>query len=67
MFDEWTTALADRLVDDGYSDSDARRDRLMTVAGIEGAVIVAQARRSTEPLEVMGAVLSEMHASRRPS
>ena len=60
-----SAALAGRLVDDGHTPADAREVALMTVAGIEGAVIVAQARQSTEPLEVMGKVLAELHASRR--
>ncbi len=66
VFEDWTAALVSRLREEGYTASDARDIATMAIVSVEGAVVVAQARRSAEPLEVVGRVLEEIVNARRP-
>lgn len=66
VFADWTSALIARLRDEGYAEADARDIATMAIVSVEGAVVVAQARRTAEPLEVVGRVLEEIVRARRP-
>jgi TetR/AcrR family transcriptional regulator, lmrAB and yxaGH operons repressor len=49
-FDSWLTALEDRLLGAGFTKQAAARRALHVLAAIEGALILARARRDTTPL-----------------
>jgi TetR/AcrR family transcriptional regulator, lmrAB and yxaGH operons repressor len=57
---EWQTILADRLVRSGADWDSARSLAALTVAAIEGAVILALATESTAPLDDVGRHLIEV-------
>ena len=59
-FDEWQTVLADRLARAGADRDTARSLATLTVAAIEGAVILAIATRSTAVLDDVGRHLVEV-------
>ncbi|OBA77192.1 TetR family transcriptional regulator [Mycobacterium sp. 1554424.7] len=59
-FSEWQTILADRLVRSGADRDNARSLATLTVAAIEGAVILAIATQSTAPLDDVGRHLIEV-------
>jgi AcrR family transcriptional regulator len=59
-FGEWQTVLADRLVRSGADRDTARSLATLTVAAIEGAVILAIATQSTTPLDDVGRHLIEV-------
>jgi TetR/AcrR family transcriptional repressor of lmrAB and yxaGH operons len=50
VFDSWIEALEERLVAGGLDASTARRRATLALAAIEGALILARARRDLEPL-----------------
>ncbi|GAA0967141.1 TetR/AcrR family transcriptional regulator [Actinocorallia libanotica] len=50
-FENWRGMIADRLVADGAERGRARSVAMLVVGGLEGALIVAQARRSSAPLD----------------
>src|SRR5262249_46062786 len=52
--DDWHTILADRLVRSGADPDTARSLATLTIAAIEGAVIIALATRSTDALDDVG-------------
>jgi AcrR family transcriptional regulator len=58
--DEWQTILADRLIDAGVDGDRARSLAALTVAAIEGAVILALAMQSTSPLDDVARHLVEI-------
>jgi TetR/AcrR family transcriptional regulator, lmrAB and yxaGH operons repressor len=58
--DEWRTILADRLVKSGADDDSARSLATLTVAAIEGAVLLALATQSTAALDDVGRHLIEV-------
>jgi TetR/AcrR family transcriptional regulator, lmrAB and yxaGH operons repressor len=58
--DEWRTILADRLVRSGTDRDSARSLATLTVAAIEGAVILALATQSTAALDDVGRHLIEV-------
>ncbi|HTY34804.1 TetR/AcrR family transcriptional regulator [Mycobacterium sp.] len=58
--DEWQTILADRLVRSGADPATARSLATLTVAAIEGAVILALATQSTAALDDVGRHLIEV-------
>ena len=59
-FGEWQTILADRLVRSGADRDIARSLAALTVASIEGAVILALATQSTAALDDVGRHLIEV-------
>ena len=58
--DEWRTLLADRLIRSGVDRDNARSLATLTIAAIEGAVIIALATQSTDALDHVGRHLSEV-------
>ncbi|HEV2924122.1 MAG TPA: TetR/AcrR family transcriptional regulator [Solirubrobacteraceae bacterium] len=50
IFDSWIQALEERLLAGGLDVSTARRRAVLALAAIEGALILARARRDLEPL-----------------
>ena len=57
---EWQTLLADRLVSSGADRGNARSLANLTIAAIEGAVIIALATQSTAALDDVGRHLIEV-------
>ena len=57
---EWQTLLADRLVRSGADRDNARSLANLTIAAIEGAVIIALATQSTAALDDVGRHLIEV-------
>lgn len=57
---EWRTLLADRLVRSGADRDSARSLATLTIAAIEGAVIIALATLSTDALDDVGRHLTEV-------
>ena len=57
VFTAWQEVIAHGLTDRGVPDARARSLAAMTFAGIEGAVLMARAQRSMEPVE---ATLAEL-------
>jgi TetR/AcrR family transcriptional regulator, lmrAB and yxaGH operons repressor len=57
---EWQTLLADRLVRSGADRDNARSLATVTIAAIEGAVIIALATHSTDALDDVGRHLIEV-------
>jgi AcrR family transcriptional regulator len=53
-FASWSAILAESLRGRGVSPARARRLATLAVAGVEGAVILCRAERSTRPLEEVG-------------
>lgn len=60
IFDDWTAKIASRLQRAGWGKKAARDEALVIVALIEGALLLARARRDTEPLK---AVASHVRAT----
>jgi TetR/AcrR family transcriptional regulator, lmrAB and yxaGH operons repressor len=63
---EWQTIIADRLAAAGVDAGNARSLASLTIAAIEGAVILAQASQSAEPLDHVGHHLIETIKSYLP-
>ncbi|HYF24701.1 MAG TPA: TetR/AcrR family transcriptional regulator [Baekduia sp.] len=59
-FAAWQDALAGMLRRRGVDAAEARRLATMTVAAVEGAVVLCRAQRSTRPLDDVGAVLADL-------
>jgi AcrR family transcriptional regulator len=53
-FDRWEAAFAGSLGRAGIAEERARQLSTFSVAAFEGAIVLARARRSTEPLTVVG-------------
>ena len=67
-FDSWLAALRARLGAAGMDELTAERRALLTLSAIEGALILARARRDTAPLEAVREELSALLAeSRNPA
>ena len=56
-FGSWQESLAEALRSGGVSPARARRLAALTVAGVEGAVVLCRATHSTRPLRDVGAEL----------
>lgn len=54
VFDAWTRAVSERLVDAGVAADEARRLALALIELLEGAFILARAARSTEAVRAAG-------------
>lgn len=56
-FARWTAALTARLVDEGREPEPARVLASAALSAVEGAILLARAHRSTQPLDDVGLVL----------
>ena len=59
-FGDWQVILADRLVRAGVADESARSLATLTIAAIEGAIIIALATQSTDALDDVARHLIEV-------
>ena len=50
ILDHWRTALTRAFVADGFDESDAASLAVMSIAALEGAVVLCRSTRNTEPL-----------------
>jgi len=66
-FGDWQTIIADQLVRSGVDDANARSLATLSIAAIEGAVIIALATRSTDALDDVGRHLIELTKLHSPS
>ena len=62
-FERWEELLADSFEQHGATPERAHSLATLAVASIEGAVVLARAQRSTEPLERVAAELAELAAT----
>jgi TetR/AcrR family transcriptional repressor of lmrAB and yxaGH operons len=65
-FSSWRIALADAIAARGVDDRVAAHLATLTLAGIEGALLLARAGRSPEPLRVVGYELTALLRARVP-
>ncbi|SIR74195.1 TetR/AcrR family transcriptional regulator [Williamsia sterculiae] len=66
-FGEWVHIIAERLSADGVDDDTATSLATTVVAGVEGAIVISQARRSTAPLTDTATHLNELIAMHLPA
>lgn len=59
-FVSWTTLFADALVKHGRRPAEARRLAEHVIATVEGALLLARARRSTTPLRNAATILADL-------
>ena len=50
----WCTALTRAFANDGFDDADAASLAVMSIAALEGAVVLSRSTRSTDPLRRVG-------------
>jgi TetR/AcrR family transcriptional repressor of lmrAB and yxaGH operons len=50
----WCTALTGAFANDGFDESDAASLAVMSIAALEGAIVLSRSTRSTEPLRQVG-------------
>jgi TetR/AcrR family transcriptional repressor of lmrAB and yxaGH operons len=62
-FRSWVALLTDQLVSAGSAPEDARSLAIMTLASIEGALILCRAEGSVAPLEAVASQLGQLAAS----
>lgn len=67
VFAQWGQLLADRLHNDGVDLAAAQSLSTTIVAGLEGAVILSRAARSTKPLEQVSCHLIELISQHLPA
>ena len=60
VFESWLEALEDRLRHDGFAPQAAARRALLVLSAIEGALILARARRDLAPLSAVKAELGSL-------
>lgn len=60
LYAQWTATLSRALVETGASESLARQLAISALAAIEGALIMARAAQSDEPLRAVSASLGEL-------
>jgi len=66
-FRDWEAVIAERLARDGIEPSEAARLATFIVATFEGALLVARARRDTEPIVQAGDQLAAIVENALPS
>jgi AcrR family transcriptional regulator len=54
ILERWCTALTRAFTNDGFDDADAASLSVMSVAALEGAVVLSRSTRSTDPLHQVG-------------
>lgn len=59
-FTSWIDPISDMLTREGFRRADATNLATVIIASIEGAVIMARASRSTQPLDAAAAVLTRL-------
>jgi AcrR family transcriptional regulator len=59
VFESWISAAAERFERAGMTRGSARELALSALAALEGAFILSRATRTTEPVEVAGALMAE--------
>lgn len=57
---DWLTALTESLERDGHPAADAEELAVLCVSAMEGAITLARVRRSTAPLDAVGARISPL-------
>ncbi len=62
VFDSWLEALQDRIVASGVEEERAGRRALLVLSAVEGALILARARRGLAPLAAVREELIELLA-----
>ena len=62
-FDEWLVAVANRLHKFGATRTSARKLAVVSLAAIEGALLLARMQRSREPLVIVGNALKTLGAA----
>jgi hypothetical protein len=60
VFEKWIVAATERFVSAGIAEAKARELAIGMIAAVEGAFILARATRSTEAMDVAGAMASGM-------
>jgi TetR/AcrR family transcriptional regulator, lmrAB and yxaGH operons repressor len=65
-FDGWRSALVDAFTNRGAEADDAHAVATLTLASIEGALLLARAHRDAEPLRIVGDELSQLIRARIP-
>ncbi len=58
VFDSWIDGGGERLAESGLPPKRSRALAISMLCSLEGAFVLARAQRSTEPVEVAGAVAS---------
>jgi TetR/AcrR family transcriptional repressor of lmrAB and yxaGH operons len=58
----WARVIAERMIADGVAPDRAEQLATVALAGIEGALLLARAHRSTAPLEAMASTLPHLVA-----
>jgi AcrR family transcriptional regulator len=66
VFDGWVVLAAERFVDAGIERDAARELAIGLIAALEGAFVLARALRSTEPLNVAGAITADAVRAKLP-
>lgn len=59
-FGAWVSSIADALAAKGFGTKQAAQLATMTVVGVEGAIVLARARRSAEPFVQLGRSLPHL-------
>jgi AcrR family transcriptional regulator len=66
VFGRWTALVTQRLVADGVAVSRAEELAMLVTAAIEGAIVVARARRDLRPLDLVHHQLRALLAAQTP-
>lgn len=54
ILSRWCTALTRAFANDGFDDADASSLAVMSIAALEGAIVLSRSTRSTDPLRQVG-------------
>ncbi len=65
-YERWLGAIKDRLCDGGWSEEEARGKAILILASLQGALILARAFSSTEPVRMVGEELAQALECRPP-
>lgn len=66
-FAGWCAVIARALIRDGFGKTEARRLSILTVASIEGALILARVERSSQPIDDVAKSLASALQVRKPA
>jgi TetR/AcrR family transcriptional repressor of lmrAB and yxaGH operons len=59
-FTQWMAPIVERLERDGHDGADASRRAIAVLSMLEGAIVLAKAARSTEPIEACRSLLAAL-------